>query len=81
MTSHPQLATQLLPFEVFVNGSGPDYGQALSPDFADLDGPLLLNEDVATGLTYENGVIARNDLPGTGITFRGAKFICHPPEN
>ncbi len=50
-------------------------------DFADLDGPLLLNEDVATGLTYENGVIARNDLPGTGITFRGAKFICHPPEN
>jgi hypothetical protein len=37
MTSEPQLATELLTFEVYVNGAGPDYGNALSPDFADFD--------------------------------------------
>lgn len=37
MTAEPQLATELLTFEVFVNGAGPDYGDALEPDFADFD--------------------------------------------
>lgn len=37
MTAEPQLATELLTFEVYVNGAGPDYAHALSPDFADFD--------------------------------------------
>lgn len=37
MTQGPQLATELLTFEIYVNGSGPNYGEALSPDFADFD--------------------------------------------
>ncbi len=41
-------------------------------DFADADGPLLLEEDVATGLTYkEDGHIEVNNAPGLGITFTG----------
>jgi hypothetical protein len=37
MTSEPQLATEPLTFEVYVNGSGPNYGGPLSPDFEDFD--------------------------------------------
>lgn len=37
MTATPQLATEFLTFEVFVNGSGPNYGNELAPDFADFD--------------------------------------------
>lgn len=37
MTEQPQLATELLTFEVYINASGPDYGDAISPDFADFD--------------------------------------------
>lgn len=37
MTSQPQMATELLTFEVYVNGSGPNYGDPLSPDFEDFD--------------------------------------------
>jgi len=33
----PQLATQFSTFEVYVTGSGPNYGNALSPDFYDFD--------------------------------------------
>jgi hypothetical protein len=37
-TSEPQLATELLTFEVFVNGSAPNYGASgVDPDFADFD--------------------------------------------
>ncbi|MCB9047711.1 MAG: dipeptide epimerase [Chitinophagales bacterium] len=43
-------------------------------DEVDADGPLLLKEDVATGLTYDNGVISPSGKPGLGISFRGAKF-------
>ena len=43
-------------------------------DFADLDGPLLLTEDVATGLIYDGGAISFSGNTGSGITFRGAKF-------
>jgi len=36
-------------------------------DYVDMDGPLLLKEDIATGLKYENGVISVSDHPGLGI--------------
>jgi L-Ala-D/L-Glu epimerase len=40
-------------------------------DHVDMDGPLLLAEDVATGITYSNGQIIYADLPGLGIRFNG----------
>jgi len=43
-------------------------------DEADADGPLLLKEDVATGLTYHNGVISLTNEPGLGVRFLGKKF-------
>jgi L-alanine-DL-glutamate epimerase-like enolase superfamily enzyme len=37
-------------------------------DYVDADGPLLLEEDIATGLTYENnGKIITSSAPGLGI--------------
>lgn len=36
-------------------------------DYVDVDGPLLLQQDLATGLTYENGKILPNPGPGLGI--------------
>jgi hypothetical protein len=43
MTEQPQLATELLTFEVYVNGCAPDYGAATpSPDFADFDATQAL---------------------------------------
>jgi L-alanine-DL-glutamate epimerase-like enolase superfamily enzyme len=38
-------------------------------DYADLDGPLLLEEDVATGIEYDFGKIIYSDQPGLGIQF------------
>jgi L-Ala-D/L-Glu epimerase len=39
-------------------------------DHIDADGPLLLEEDVAVGLTYGNdGQILTSDLPGLGVRF------------
>jgi L-alanine-DL-glutamate epimerase-like enolase superfamily enzyme len=45
----------------------------LSPlaDYLDADGPLLLAEDIASGLVYENGKIISSDDPGLGIKFSG----------
>ncbi|MGN6211257.1 dipeptide epimerase [Parafilimonas sp.] len=40
-------------------------------DFVDMDGPLLLKEDIAAGLTYNNGVITVADGPGLGIRLNG----------
>lgn len=41
-------------------------------DYVDADGPLLLEEDLATGLTYkDNGEIVTSDTPGLGIQFTG----------
>jgi len=42
-------------------------------DFADLDGPLLLAEDVADGLGYDHGKIHLSDQNGLGVLFRGRK--------
>ena len=38
-------------------------------DFLDADGPLLLKEDLATGLHYQNGDVLTSDAPGLGIRF------------
>ncbi|GHT21483.1 L-Ala-D/L-Glu epimerase [Bacteroidia bacterium] len=36
-------------------------------DFADLDGNLLISNDIYKGTTVEKGVLTLNDLPGIGI--------------
>jgi L-alanine-DL-glutamate epimerase-like enolase superfamily enzyme len=43
-------------------------------DYADLDGPLLLAEDVASGLSYIYGMIRLEGGVGLGIDFKGKKF-------
>lgn len=40
-------------------------------DYLDMDGPLLLCEDVATGISYDNGRILYSDKPGLGVTYKG----------
>ena len=40
-------------------------------DHVDMDGPLLLEEDVATGIGYDFGKILYSDEPGLGIRFSG----------
>lgn len=40
-------------------------------DHVDMDGPLLLAEDVATGIRYENGKISVSEAPGLGIEYKG----------
>jgi L-alanine-DL-glutamate epimerase-like enolase superfamily enzyme len=37
-------------------------------DYADLDGPLLLSQDVAQGLTYDFGTVRVSGKPGLGIS-------------
>jgi L-alanine-DL-glutamate epimerase-like enolase superfamily enzyme len=36
-------------------------------DYVDMDGPLLLKEDIATGLKYDNGIVTVSGEPGLGI--------------
>lgn len=36
-------------------------------DYIDMDGPLLLAEDLATGVTYDYGKVGVSDKPGLGI--------------
>jgi L-Ala-D/L-Glu epimerase len=39
-------------------------------DHADVDGPLLLEEDIATGLIYnDNGTVETSEQPGLGVEF------------
>jgi L-alanine-DL-glutamate epimerase-like enolase superfamily enzyme len=40
-------------------------------DEVDMDGPLLLAEDLATGIGYDNGKISYSDAPGLGISYTG----------
>ena len=40
-------------------------------DYVDMDGPLLLAEDLATGIGYDNGKINLSGGPGLGIAFLG----------
>jgi len=43
-------------------------------DYADLDGPLLLSEDVATGLQYYKGSVIPGKSNGLGFRFQQQKF-------
>ncbi|HVM86719.1 MAG TPA: dipeptide epimerase [Puia sp.] len=40
-------------------------------DFVDMDGPLLLEEDVARGIEYDFGIIKLSGNPGLGIEYFG----------
>ena len=40
-------------------------------DYVDMDGPLLLKEDAASGLTFNNGRVKINGKAGLGITLNG----------
>ena len=40
-------------------------------DYVDMDGPLLLTQDVATGLQYDFGKVSVNNQPGLGIEYTG----------
>lgn len=40
-------------------------------DHVDMDGPLLLEEDLATGITYDFGKIGYSGEPGLGINYKG----------
>src|SRR3989337_2107606 len=40
-------------------------------DYVDMDGPLLLEEDVATGIEYDQGKIIYSNDPGLGINYCG----------
>lgn len=42
-------------------------------DEADVDGTLLLKEDIAEGLTIENGIVSVHEAPGLGVQFWGEK--------
>ncbi|MBS1760726.1 MAG: dipeptide epimerase [Bacteroidetes bacterium] len=40
-------------------------------DYVDMDGPLLLQDDLATGIEYDFGKISYSNLPGLGIEYKG----------
>jgi L-alanine-DL-glutamate epimerase-like enolase superfamily enzyme len=40
-------------------------------DHVDMDGPLLLAEDLATGIEYDFGKIGYSQKPGLGIEYKG----------
>ena len=42
-------------------------------DYVDMDGPLLLAEDIATGISFDNGKVIVSGKPGLGIEFTGAE--------
>ena len=39
-------------------------------DHVDMDGPLLLAEDIATGLEFDYGKVSVSDQPGLGVTLQ-----------
>jgi len=40
-------------------------------DYVDMDGPLLLNEDIAKGIIFDHGRITLSKQPGLGIEYSG----------
>ncbi len=42
-------------------------------DYVDMDGPLLLAKDIATGVRIDKGVVQYADIPGNGVTLTGFK--------
>lgn len=68
----PQIATEYLTFEVHVHGSGPDYGNALSPDFFDLDATQAIVWALY-GVIFDDasparGRVLREDWPSQSAT-------------
>jgi L-alanine-DL-glutamate epimerase-like enolase superfamily enzyme len=49
-------------------GSAAIANLAPSADYIDMDGPLLLSEDLASGITYQDGRYTLSGEPGLGIT-------------
>lgn len=43
-------------------------------DHVDMDGPLLLSQDLATGIAFNHGAVALNGTAGLGIEVNGAAF-------
>jgi len=43
-------------------------------DYVDMDGPLLLAEDIATGIFYDHGKITVSEAPGLGVEIKEALF-------
>jgi L-alanine-DL-glutamate epimerase-like enolase superfamily enzyme len=43
-------------------------------DYVDMDGPLLLAEDIATGVSFEYGKVNVSDAPGLGIDIMTSLF-------
>lgn len=39
-------------------------------DYADLDGPFLVSNDLFTGVTYDGGRLVLPDLPGLGVRYK-----------
>ncbi|WP_346238558.1 dipeptide epimerase [Niabella insulamsoli] len=52
-------------------GSGAIAQLAPLVDYIDMDGPLLLEQDVATGIAYDFGKIEYSNTPGLGIQYTG----------
>jgi len=40
-------------------------------DYVDMDGPLLLKEDLATGLSFDYGKVMVPRKPGLGVQYEG----------
>jgi L-alanine-DL-glutamate epimerase-like enolase superfamily enzyme len=40
-------------------------------DYVDMDGPLLLKEDLATGISFDRGRVVLSTRPGLGIVYTG----------
>jgi L-alanine-DL-glutamate epimerase-like enolase superfamily enzyme len=44
-------------------------------DYVDMDGPLLLAEDIATGIQFDNGRIVCSDAFGLGVEIKDASLF------
>jgi hypothetical protein len=59
-----QVATEHLTFEVYVNGSGPNYGNPLNPDFEDFDATQAIVHALYTVLFDQIGGLPRAKILG-----------------
>ena len=50
-------------------------------DYVDMDGPLLLAEDVATGVSFDHGKVILSERPGLGIELIAPIFPLQQNEN
>ncbi len=47
-------------------------------DYVDMDGPLLLDEDVAKGISFEYGKAILSNRPGLGVEYTGLSYPVQP---